>query len=61
MKTKKSAAKRVRITRRGKVMIRHARQQHLLYGKRRKRKRRLSRPGQIVGKDAARLRAMVGR
>ncbi len=59
MKTKKAAAKRVRVTRRGKVMIRHTGQSHLLYNKRRKRKRRLSRPGQLGGKDAARMRALV--
>ena len=61
MKTKKAAAKRVRVTRRGKVMIRHTRQRHLLYNKRRKRKRRLSLPGQLEGRDAARMRKLVRR
>ncbi|MGD8238683.1 MAG: 50S ribosomal protein L35 [Armatimonadota bacterium] len=61
MKTKKAAAKRMRVTRRGKAMIRHTRQKHLLYNKRRKRKRRLSRPGQLGGKDASRMRALVGK
>ena len=61
MKTKKAAAKRVRITRRGKVMTQHTRQRHLLYNKRRKRKRKLSKPGQLAGKDASRMRALVGR
>ncbi len=61
MKTKKAAAKRVRVTRRGKVMIRHTGQKHLLYNKRRKRKRQASKPGQLARKDASRMRALVGR
>ena len=61
VRTKKAAAKRVRITRRGKVMIRHAGQRHLLFNKRRKRKRRLSQPGQLGGRDASRMRSLVGR
>ncbi len=61
MKTKKAASKRVRITRRGKVMIRHTRQRHLLYNKRRKRKRKLSKPGQLRGKDASRMRSLTAR
>jgi len=60
MKTKKAAAKRVRVTRRGKVMIRHTRQKHLLFNKRRKRKRRLSKPGQLGGRDARRMRTLAG-
>ncbi len=60
MKTKKAVAKRVRVTRTGKVMIRHAGQTHLLFRKRRKRKRQLSKAGQLQGKDASRMRRLAG-
>ncbi|MFQ6132805.1 MAG: 50S ribosomal protein L35 [Armatimonadota bacterium] len=59
MKTKQSAAKRCRITRRGKVMIKHARTKHLLSGKTRRRKRRLSRPGKLTGADARNMRRLI--
>ena len=43
-KTRKGIAKRVRVTRRGKVVRRRAGRRHLLSAKRRKRKRNLRRP-----------------
>lgn len=59
MKTKQAAAKRCRITRRGKVVIKHTRTRHLLSGKTRRRKRRLSRPGALSGADAKTMRKLV--
>ncbi len=41
LKTKKALAKRVRVTKRGKILRRKAGKSHLLSGKSKKRKRRL--------------------
>ncbi len=58
MKTKSAAAKRSRVTRTGKVMIRHTRQRHLLVNKTKRRKRRLSRPGRLGGRDARTMKTL---
>jgi len=59
MKTKQAAAKRCRVTRRGKVVIKHTGTRHLLSGKTRKRKRGLSLPGTLTGADAQTMRQLV--
>jgi large subunit ribosomal protein L35 len=61
MKTRSAAAKRARITPTGKVMTRHARQRHLLVNKPPRRKRRLSRPGQLTGADAKTIKTQLPR
>ena len=47
LKTKKSLAKRVKITKRGKFLRRKAGKSHLLSGKSKKRKRSLRRPALV--------------
>lgn len=49
LKTSKSARKRMRITKKGKVKYFRAGRSHLLTGKRSKRKRRLGRDGYLSG------------
>ena len=49
LKTNKSARKRIRITKLGKVKYFRASRSHLLTGKRSKRKRHLGRPGFLSG------------
>jgi large subunit ribosomal protein L35 len=50
-KTSKSAAKRLKVTARGKVKFKHPGRGHLLTGKSRKRKRALRKTG-VMSKDA---------
>lgn len=59
-KTNKSAAKRFRVTRRGKVLRRMAGHGHLLAGKSRKRKRRYRRPQSCEPMDAHRMKRLLG-
>jgi len=59
-KTNKSAAKRFRVTRRGKVMRRMAGHGHLLASKSRKRKRKMKRPANCAPLDAKRIKRLLG-
>jgi large subunit ribosomal protein L35 len=59
-KTNKSAAKRFRVTRRGKVLRRMAGHGHLLAGKSRKRKRNYKRAKTCRPMDAKRLKRLLG-
>jgi large subunit ribosomal protein L35 len=61
MKSHRGAAKRFRITGTGKVRRRHAYRDHLLEHKPTKRTRRLGRPAEVVGKEAKRVKRMLGR
>jgi len=56
IKTKKSVAKRFKITGTGKVMRTHAGKRHLLSGKNSKRRRRLGHSVQIDPTDAYRVK-----
>ena len=56
IKTKKSVAKRFKITARGKVLRRHAGKRHLLAGKNPKRRRALGRATVIDPTDAYRIK-----
>jgi large subunit ribosomal protein L35 len=55
IKTKKSVAKRFKITATGKVMRSHAGKRHLLAGKNAKRRRRLGHMSQVDPTDAYRI------
>ena len=57
LKTKKSLAKRIKITKRGKLLRRRAGKSHLLSGKTRKRKRALSRPALVGSSFLKKLKA----
>jgi large subunit ribosomal protein L35 len=59
-KTNKSAAKRFRVTRRGKVMRRMAGKGHLLAKKSKKRKRSLRRATTCAPLDAKRMKILLG-
>ncbi len=59
MKTKKAAAKRFKVTGRGKVMHRQTGQRHLLSKKSRRRKRRLSQPAELKGQDARNIKQVL--
>jgi large subunit ribosomal protein L35 len=59
LKPHKGLLKRVRLTRHGKIIARGAGRRHLLSGKGRKRKRRLSRPGSLNIEPTRRLREMI--
>jgi large subunit ribosomal protein L35 len=59
-KTNKSAAKRFRVTRRGKVMRHMAGSGHLLAKKSRKRKRNLRRVKSCQPMDAKRMKRLLG-
>ena len=54
-RTKKSVAKRFKITGSGKVMRRHAGKRHLLVGKGPKRRRRLGRSAEVDPTDVRRI------
>jgi large subunit ribosomal protein L35 len=56
-KTRKSVAKRFKITARGKVLRAHASRRHLLASKTAKRKRRLSKAACVHSTDVARIKA----
>jgi len=59
MRTHKSAAKRFRFTATGKVIGRRTHKSHLLTRKSATRKRRLGRPRQLNGGDAARVKRLL--
>ena len=59
-RTHAGAKKRFRVTRNGKVMHSRMNKNHILEKKTSKRKRRLSRPGQLSGGDAAQVKRMLG-
>jgi large subunit ribosomal protein L35 len=59
MKTKRAAAKRVKVTASGKLMRRSGWKSHLLEAKSPKRRRRLRRASLIAKVDQPRLRALV--
>ncbi len=59
-KMNKSAAKRFRVTRRGKVMRRMSGHGHLLAKKSKKRKRNLRQPKQCQPLDAKRMKRLLG-
>jgi len=56
-KTRKSVAKRFKITARGKVLRAHSSRRHLLSGKNAKRKRYLSKAARVDRTDVARVKA----
>jgi large subunit ribosomal protein L35 len=59
LKTRKSVAKRIRVTKRGKVKITKAFRGHLLTSKNRKRKRHLKIRGVLRAIDSIKLREML--
>ncbi len=59
LKTRRSAAKRFRLTGRGKIKHAHAFRGHLLTGKNRKRKRRLRRPAILTRADRERIKRLL--
>jgi large subunit ribosomal protein L35 len=56
-KTRKSVAKRFKITAKGKILRAHASRRHLLSAKNAKRKRQLSKAGLVHKTDMARIKA----
>jgi large subunit ribosomal protein L35 len=60
LKTNKSAAKRFRLTRKGKVLRRMAGHGHLLAGKTKARKRELRRVTSCQPMDAKRIKRLLG-
>jgi large subunit ribosomal protein L35 len=58
-KTRKSAAKRFRITRKGKILRRHSKMRHLLECKSSKKRRSLRKAGQVAPADISRVRHML--
>ncbi len=59
-KVRKSAAKRFKVTKTGKVMFGHQFGGHLKLHKSKRRLRRQKEPGVLVGKFAKRVRRMLG-
>lgn len=58
-KTRRSAAKRFRITKKGKVLRRHSKMRHLLECKSARKKRSLRKVGAVSPSDVARVRHML--
>ncbi len=58
-KTRRAAAKRFRITKKGKVMRNYANRRHLLECKSAKKMRQTKRGGQVAKADIARVKAML--
>jgi large subunit ribosomal protein L35 len=56
-KTRKSVAKRFKITAKGKILRTHASRRHLLAAKKAKRKRQLAKAGLVDKTDMARIKA----
>jgi large subunit ribosomal protein L35 len=56
-KTRKSVAKRFKITAKGKVLRAHASRRHLMSAKNAKRKRQLAKAGLVHKTDVARIKA----
>lgn len=61
MKTNKSASKRFRVTRTGKVMYVHSGLRHNLEHKSGKRKRAIARPAVMAGVDRPEILRLLGR
>ena len=59
MKTSRSAAKRFRLTARGKIRRSQAYARHILTKKTRKRKRNLRHPALVASVDARRMRQLI--
>ncbi len=59
IKTKKSVAKRFKITATGKVLTRHAGKRHLLSGKSAKRRRRLGEVKEVHPTDVYKIKACL--
>lgn len=59
LKTRKSVAKRFRITKKGKIKRKRAFKSHLLGCKSSKRKMKLSRPDLVSGADARAIKRML--
>jgi large subunit ribosomal protein L35 len=59
MKTSRSAAKRFRLTGRGKIRRSQAYARHILTKKTRKRKRNLRHPALVASVDARRMRRLI--
>ncbi len=59
MKTNKSAAKRFKVTGKGRIMRRKAGKSHLLEEKTAKRKRRLRKPAELPKEELKRVRRML--
>lgn len=60
LKTHKGTAKRVRVTKTGKMLVRHAGGNHLLAHKSSSRKRTFAGMKQMTGKTAKNLKLMLG-
>jgi large subunit ribosomal protein L35 len=58
-KTKRSAAKRLKVKKSGVIMRRRAGKSHLLSSKSRKRKRRLRKPAKVAKSDLRRTKLLV--
>ncbi|NQT29801.1 MAG: 50S ribosomal protein L35 [Candidatus Saganbacteria bacterium] len=59
MKTRKAAAKRFRITKKGKIVRNQANMRHLLSAKSKKKKRHLRKRGLVAKSDHARVKQML--
>ncbi|MDZ7733480.1 MAG: 50S ribosomal protein L35 [Acidimicrobiia bacterium] len=60
MKSHRGAAKRFKVTNRGKILRRKAYRNHILEKKSPKRKRRLAHEAELVGGDRARAKRQLG-
>ncbi len=61
LKTNKSAQKRFKITKKGKVKRNKAYGSHLLSHKSSRRKRNLSRPGLVTGRQVRKVKRLLGK
>ncbi len=61
LKTNRSAKKRFKLTKKGKVRRNKAYSQHLLSGKSARRKRNLRRPALVVGRQARTVKRLLGK
>ncbi|MEO0254087.1 MAG: 50S ribosomal protein L35 [candidate division WOR-3 bacterium] len=59
LKSKKTAKKRFKLTKKGKVKYYHAFHSHLAGSKNAKRKRRLRKPDYLKGSDEKRIRRLI--
>jgi len=59
MKTKRGAAKRFRLTKKGKVKMKRSKLRHILSSKTRKQKRRLRRAKLVAASDMARMKQLL--
>ncbi len=61
LKTNRSAKKRFKLTKKGKVRRNKAYSQHLLSGKSARRKRNLRKPALVVGRQARTVKRLLGK